>query len=269
MAATFALCKGSSTRQGSREKTNFRANMEGYQKAPAAPETDVVRNLLWGVRMNIYICGQKNFGLEALKLLISLGHSIAGVSAPLEDNKGRSDLLYHGAINRGLPVMRAGQLNAATLPAGVDLIVCAHSHDFIGAKTRQKAKLGAIGYHPSLLPLHRGRDAIRWALKMGDKVTGGTVYWLTDTVDGGPIAAQELCFIRPGDDASELWQRELLPLGLKLFEKVLKDITGGTLVKVPQNESLSTWEPSWERAPITKPDLIQIGHIAGYEIRVT
>jgi hypothetical protein len=33
---------------------------------------------------------------------------------------------------------------------------------------------------------------------MGDAVTGGTVYWLNDAVDGGPIAAQEHVFIVPG-----------------------------------------------------------------------
>jgi methionyl-tRNA formyltransferase len=218
--------------------------------------------------MNIYICGQKTFGLEVLKLLLRLGHNIVGVSAPPESPVGRPDRLYTGAINRSLPVMASGSLNAATLPEGVDLIVCAHSHDFVGLKTRQKAKLGAIGYHPSLLPLHRGRDAIRWALKMGDRTTGGTVYWLTDTVDGGPIAAQEWCFIRPGDDPGELWRRDLMPIGLRLFERVLKDIEAGRLVKVPQNEKLATWEPSWGRQPIMKPDLIQIGHVEGYEIKV-
>lgn len=217
--------------------------------------------------MNIYICGQKTFGLEVLKLVLKLGHTVVGVSAP-PGSTDRPDLLFHGAINRGLPVMMAGNLNATTLPEGVDLIVCAHSHDYIGAKTRRKAKLGAIGYHPSLLPLHRGRDSIRWAIKMGDKVTGGTIYWLTDTVDGGPIAAQQYCFIKTGDTAGEIWRRELLPIGLKLFEKVLSDITSGRLVKRAQNESIATWEPSWQRQPITKPDLIQIGHVEGYEIEV-
>jgi methionyl-tRNA formyltransferase len=218
--------------------------------------------------MNIYLCGQKTFGLETLKLLIRLGHTIAGVSAPFEDNRGRADLLYAGAIKHGLPVMKSGMLNALTLPGNIDLIVCAHSHDFIGSKTRLRTKLGAIGYHPSLLPLHRGRDAIRWALKMGDKITGGTVYWLTDTVDGGPIAAQDWCFIRSGDDAGEIWRRDLLPMGLKLFELVLEDIGSGLLVKRPQDEALATWEPSWERQPILKPDLIQIGYVDGYKVEV-
>ena len=48
----------------------------------------------------------------------------------------------------------------------------AHSHDFIGRKTRALSRLGALGYHPSLLPLHRGRDAIRWAVHMRVRCLG-------------------------------------------------------------------------------------------------
>ena len=39
---------------------------------------------------------------------------------------------------------------------------------------------------------------------MWDKVAGGTVFWLNDTVDGGPVAAQDYCFVRPDDSASSL-----------------------------------------------------------------
>ena len=148
--------------------------------------------------MRVFLSGQRFFGQEVLRLLLSLGQEVVGVSAPLEDPRGRPDLLWKAAHREGLPLIRAGQLNAATMPDGVDLIVAAHSHDFIGQKTRLKTKLGAIGYHPSLLPLHRGRDAVYWALRLGERVTGGTVFWLNDTVDGGPIAAQGLVFCAAG-----------------------------------------------------------------------
>ena len=126
--------------------------------------------------MRVYLCGQKRFGAATLKLLLALGHDCAGVSAPLASSSdpNRPDRLRAAAGDAGIPLMPAGMLSAETLPGGVDLIIAAHSHDFIGRKTRHRAALGAIGYHPSLLPLHRGRDAVRWALKMGDRVTGGT-----------------------------------------------------------------------------------------------
>ena len=209
--------------------------------------------------MKIYLCGQKTFGAETLLMLRHLGHEIVGVSAPRESRDGRTDRLCFAASKFALPLLPAGELNAATLPEGVDLIVCAHSHDFVGKATLQKARLGGIGYHPSLLPLHRGRDAIRWTIKMGERVTGGTVYWLSDGVDAGPIAAQEWCFVRPDDSAQSLWTRELLPLGLRLFERTLSDIGKGVLVKIPQDEALATWEPSFNPPPLRRPDLPMLG----------
>jgi len=209
--------------------------------------------------MNVFLAGQKFFGQEVLRLILALGLDVAGVSAPIPEPGGKADLLWSAAARCGLPVIPAGTLNASTLPAGVDLIVCAHSHDFIGARTRQRARLGGIGYHPSLLPLHRGRDAIYWTLRMGDLVAGGTVYWLNDKVDGGPVAARDWCFTRPGDTPRELWRRDLLPLGLRLFHRVLTDLAAGVIVAVPQDEALATWEPSVGRPPLYKPDLPAIG----------
>ena len=206
--------------------------------------------------MKILLCGQKRFGRETFNLLRRLGHELLGVVCPVEGE----DKLHVGALNAGVPVIPSGTLNAETCPDGLDLIIAAHSHDFIGRRTRQKALLGALGYHPSLLPLHRGRDAIRWAIRMNERVTGGTVFWLNDTVDGGPIAAQDWCFIQPDDDARSLWERQLMPIGLRLFEKVLADLNQKRWVRVDQDPALATWEPAIAGQPrLFRPDLLQIG----------
>lgn len=138
----------------------------------------------------------------------------------------------------------------------VDLIVAAHCHDFIGRKTRLRATLGALGYHPSLLPRHRGRSAIEWAIRFGEPITGGTVYWMNDTVDGGPVAAQRHVQIRPRDTASVLWSRDLAPLGLELFAEVFSALDSGRRPSVPQDPSLATWEPALDGVPsLHRPDL--------------
>ena len=95
--------------------------------------------------MKIYLCGQKAFGAATLSLLLNLGHQVVGVSAPLRRADGREDRLALDARMRALPMLPAGELREALLPDGVDLIVCAHSHDFVGRATREKARLGAIG----------------------------------------------------------------------------------------------------------------------------
>lgn len=197
--------------------------------------------------MNIYICGQKYFGAEVFSALMKDGHRIAGVSSPAEGSLGKPDRLREIAEANGVPWMKSGILNEENVPADVDVIVTAHSHDFVRAPLREKTTFGAIGYHPSLLPLHRGKDAVIWTIRMGDKVTGGSVYWLTDEMDGGPIAAQEHVFVLPGDTPELIWQRDLLPLGIKLVRKVCKDLSEGIVVKQPQNEAIATTEPSIKR----------------------
>lgn len=202
--------------------------------------------------MRLLIAGQKRFGAETYRLCRRLGHDVVAVAA--EDDR--------------VPWIRAGELRADCVPDGTDLIVAAHSHDYLGRRTRLRARLGAIGYHPSLLPLHRGRDAVRWTVKMGDRVTGGTVYWLSDALDAGDIAAQDFCLVRPGDTALELWRRDLFPLGLRLFERVLRDLARGVVVRIPQDDALATWEPSWDRPPVFRPELPLLGNgaPAGYRV---
>ena len=214
--------------------------------------------------MNVFLCGQRYFGQQVLRLLADRpGVSVLGVSAPLETKDGREDRTWGLAGFLGLPRMPAGSLRATNLPHGTDLIICAHSHDFLGRATRNAATLGAIGYHPSLLPIHRGRDAVRWAIRDRDRVTGGSVFWLNDTVDGGPIAAQDYCLVRPDDDALSLWIRELQPLGVRLIAAVLDDIEAGVLVRQPQDCALATWEPALDAPPLFRPELLMLG--GGYE----
>jgi len=217
---------------------------------------------MWDMaRLSVYLCGQKAFGRAVLGMCLEEGYDVVGVCAPLASSRDPSkpDRLRSAAEASGIPVLPAGMLTKATLPAGVDVLVAAHSHDYVGRSTRLRCSIGAIGYHPSLLPLHRGRDAVRWTVKMGDRVTGGTVYWLSDSVDAGDIAAQDFCLVPPGCTPGDLWTDLLFPMGVDLFRRALRDLANNRIVAVPQDEAYATWEPSWDRQPLRRPDLVMIG----------
>lgn len=214
--------------------------------------------------MRILLSGQKHFGEAVFHLCREEGHELVAVAAPPFSSSRSStggpllDRLRFAAELAQVPWIPSDSLRAQSVPERTDLIIAAHSHAFIGRKTRNRARLGAIGYHPSLLPLHRGRDAIRWTIHLKEKITGGTVFWLTDSVDSGPVAAQAHAFVRPNDSAETLWRETLLPLGLHLLRQVLADLVSGCKVAVPQEESLATWEPSWDRPPIFRPELPEL-----------
>lgn len=111
----------------------------------------------------------------------------------------------------------------AAIPVGldlspVDLLVSVHSFARVPDTFISSART-AIGYHPSLLPLYRGRNAVEDALAAGQRVTGGTVYHLTPEMDGGPVAFQDWCFVETGDSASSLWRRSLAPMGRDLISR--------------------------------------------------
>lgn len=203
--------------------------------------------------MRVILAGQKRFGRDVLAMVCARGWDVAAVFCP------EADRLRTEAENRRLPVF-GERLTAEMVPSGVELIIAAHCHSYISAKTRARSELGAVGYHPSLLPRHRGRSAIEWALRFGDAVTGGSVFWLNDTVDGGPVAAQDYCHIQPDDTARELWMRELAPMGLRLFARVFNELENGIQRAVPQDTALATWEPALDNIPpLWRPDVPQLG----------
>jgi methionyl-tRNA formyltransferase len=87
---------------------------------------------------------------------------------------------------------------------------------------------------------------------MREQVTGGTTYWMDDGADTGPIAAQDWCWIAPGDTPEALWRRELAPMGLALFERVLAQLEQGQVPATPQDAALATWEPAWKPSPLAR-----------------
>jgi len=66
-----------------------------------------------------------------------------------------------------------------------------------------------LNIHPSLLPEFPGLDAQRQALDHGVKVSGCTVHFVDETLDGGPIIAQRTVPVIEGDTVDSLSARIL------------------------------------------------------------
>ena len=66
-----------------------------------------------------------------------------------------------------------------------------------------------LNIHPSLLPAFPGLDAQRQALDQGAKVSGCTVHFVDETLDGGPIIAQRVVPVIEGDTVDSLSARIL------------------------------------------------------------
>ena len=188
------------------------------------------------------MAGSRHFGVKTLEMLLAHGVEIAGVVVADGEDRlataGRAAGLHvHVQANPKV-------IEASEIPAGTDLIITAHSHAKVTQSALAAARLGGIGYHPSLLPRHRGIAAVEWTINEGDPVTGGTIYHLAEKMDGGAIAAQEWCFVKKGETARELWERALAPLGLKLMARVIDHAKAfGSLPSKPQDEQFATKAP--------------------------
>jgi methionyl-tRNA formyltransferase len=193
--------------------------------------------------MKITLVGSRYFGRAVLDLLLKEpGLEIARVAVPTAD-----DRLAEGARAAGIDVYVHENPHLVPIEAiapGTDLIVTAHSHARVAHDAVASARLGGIGYHPSLLPRHRGMAAVEWTVKEGDPVAGGTIYHLADKLDAGPIAAQDWVFVKKGETARELWERALAPLGLRLLLEVVRHARDeGELPATPQDEQFATRAP--------------------------
>jgi phosphoribosylglycinamide formyltransferase 1 len=83
-----------------------------------------------------------------------------------------------------------------------------------------------VNIHPSLLPLFRGTQTHRRALEEGVLVHGCTVHFVVPELDAGPIVAQAVVPVVPGDTEASLAERVLDQEHL-LYPQALRMICSG------------------------------------------
>ena len=86
----------------------------------------------------------------------------------------------------------------------VDLIVLAGWMRIITPKLINAFPQRIINLHPSLLPKYKGLHAIERALESGDDMTGVSVHYVNEELDGGEVIMQEEVPILPDDDLQTL-----------------------------------------------------------------
>ena len=201
--------------------------------------------------MRITLVGSRHFGVMTLNTLRQHGADVARVVV-----HDAEDRLAAAAKAAGIEVVVQADprlVAAAEIAPDTDLIVTAHSHARVTREALATAKLGGIGYHPSLLPRHRGIAAVEWTIREGDPIAGGSVYHLADRMDAGAIAAQEWVFVKKGETARELWERALAPLGQKLLGEVIDYAKAHhRLPARPQDEQFATLAPSLPKPSLPK-----------------
>lgn len=126
-------------------------------------------------------------------------------------------------------------LLSAMQEVDADLYVLAGYMRILGAGIVRAFPGKMMNIHPALLPSFTGLHAQRQAVHYGVKVSGCTVHFVDESLDGGPIILQQAVVVMDGDDEDSLADRILqhehkcFPEAIRLFCEDRLEIVGRTV----------------------------------------
>ncbi len=127
-----------------------------------------------------------------------------------------------------------------------DIICLAGYMRLLSATFIQRHQGRILNIHPSLLPLFPGLHTHQRAIDAGMKVAGCTVHFVTEGMDEGPILAQAVVPVLPGDTSESLAARVLTvehrtyPMALRLMAEGKVRVEDGRAVSHSAAEATAT-----------------------------
>ena len=197
--------------------------------------------------MRIFLNGIGAFGTDTFEKLREAGHEVVAVAAPPKSLSGRPDRLFAAAEAAGIPAFDTASLKdpevvEALRKTNPELGLMAFVQEFISMEVLNLPAHGTVQYHPSLLPKHRGRSSISWAIIQGEPKTGISIFWPDEGMDTGPILMQREVEIGPDATAGSLYYDALYPLGIEMLVESANLVASGNAPKIVQDESEATYE---------------------------
>ena len=196
--------------------------------------------------MRVVLIGQAAFGEAVYRRLLEQGEEVVGVFYERE-----GDALHTLAQGQGVPAYPTPELRSREFfqtygALRPELNVMAFVTVIVPERVLSLPPHGTVQYHPSLLPRHRGRSAINWAIINGDTETGITIFWPDRGIDTGLLLLQKKAPISSTDTVSSLYRNYLFPLGVEGLGEAVALINQGRAPKMVQEEGQATYEPPCE-----------------------
>lgn len=101
------------------------------------------------------------------------------------------------------------------------------------------SKMGCIGFHPTKLPLGRGRAPLAW-ITLEQSYGSASFFLMGKGADDGPVFAQSIFKVDENDDASIVEKKILYHID-KALDEWLPDLKKGLWNPVPQCDHLATY----------------------------
>lgn len=103
----------------------------------------------------------------------------------------------------------------------------------------QMTKHGCVGFHPTLLPIGRGRAPVAWAILEQNKAAAN-FFLMGEGADDGPIFVQEVFDIDKTDDAESFGLKLKIHIR-KALDNWLPNLKNNIIQPIIQNESKATY----------------------------
>ncbi len=181
-----------------------------------------------GSNLRALVAATRSGALRAEVALVFADRPCAGLDWALEEGIDTA-LIPVPRLSEAAGRAEADATLAATLSAVAPaVVVLAGYMRILGPATLAAFAGRIVNTHPALSPAFPGAHPVRDALTAGVKVTGVTVHLVDETLDGGPILAQEPVPVLAGDDEARLHER------IKAVEhRLLPDVVGRLVARDP------------------------------------
>jgi methionyl-tRNA formyltransferase len=191
-------------------------------------------------------------GRDCLEAASDVGAEIVGVvtlPGPIDPNRSGQCAFDDVAARLGAALHETRDINAEDTLAAVgelepELVFVVGWSQLVRDPFIELASEGVFGMHPALLPRHRGRAPIPWAILTGLARTGVTLFEIADSsADSGAIVGQCEVEISPDETATTLFAR-IADAHVELVRALVPQLLARTAPRIPQDPSRAS---SWPR----------------------
>jgi methionyl-tRNA formyltransferase len=175
-------------------------------------------------------------GRDCLAAAAEAGADVVGVVTlpePIDPNRSGQCAFDQIAAELGARLIETADVNSPDTIAAIrevdpDLIFVVGWSQLVLDELIGLPRKGVFGMHPTLLPRHRGRAAIPWAILSGLATTGVTLFQIADgTADSGPIVGQVEVPIERDETATTLYDK-VTAAHVDLVREVIPRLLDGT-----------------------------------------
>jgi methionyl-tRNA formyltransferase len=190
-------------------------------------------------------------GRDCLVAAAESGADVVGVvtlPGPVDPNRSGQCSFDDVAERLGARLVETADVNAPETVAAVgdldpELVFVVGWSQLVRGDLIAAAREGVFGMHPTLLPRHRGRAPIPWAILSGLAKTGVTLFEIVDpTADSGPIVGQVEVQIERDETASTLFAK-LAQAHLDLIRRHVPELVARRAPRVAQDDRRGSWWP--------------------------